>query len=337
MNTLSRIFHDNQFQPDDVPKFENKLFFEGTRKRSYLERFFVLLILATIIATAGIVGDSTATVIGAMIVAPLMTPIMAATAALVMGNMRRALNRLALVGAGVIVVIFLSWLMGILGPGVINFEENSQILARISPRFIDLVAALASGAAGAFCMSRDDIADSLPGVAISISLVPPLCVVGLSLSAGELDAASGAFLLFITNFLAILLAGGAVFGILGLNRAALIEVRGSSRRNAFAVVVLAILVVSIPLVITSRRVTTEALTEILSQRAAEEWVTGSNFTVRHVRAKGDSVYIAVIGHGDEPEFAELVAAIEASVGRPIEVDLEMLPSRFISSSPQTDS
>ena len=145
MNTLSKILRDNRFQAEDVPKFENKLFYEGNRQRPYLERFFALLILASIIATAGVIADSTATVIGAMIVAPLMTPIMATTAALIMGNIRRALQRLALVVIGVIIVIFIGWLFGLLYADGINFNTNAQIVARISPRLIDLVAALASG------------------------------------------------------------------------------------------------------------------------------------------------------------------------------------------------
>ena len=332
MNSLSRMLRDNRFQPADVPKFESKLFFEGERRRPYLERFFTLLILATIIATAGVLGDSTATVIGAMIVAPLMTPIMASAAALIMANMPRALNRLGLVLAGVIVVIFLSWLFGTFYSGVILFEENSQITARISPRFIDLVAALASGAAGAFCMSRDDIADSLPGVAISISLVPPLCVVGISLSAAEWDAAAGAFLLFITNFLAILLAGGSVLAILGLNSAAMNEVRGTARRKAFALIIVAVLLVMIPLGITGQRITKETLTEIQTRRAADTWAAESDFRVRQVISVGDSVYIAIIGHGDPPEFDDLVTAVEDSVGRPLDIKLEMLPSQILSNA-----
>lgn len=331
MDMLSNIFRDNRFRPDDVPKFEGKLFYEGDRRRPYLERFFVLLILATIIATAGIIGDSTATVIGAMIVAPLMTPIMATAAALIMGNMSRAFDRLLLVLIGVLVVVFLSWLVGILYRGYISFPNNSQIVARISPSLIDLVAALASGAAGAFCLSRDDIADSLPGVAIAISLVPPLCVVGLSLSAGELEAAIGALLLFITNFLAILLAGGAVLGILGLNGAARIEVKGTARRKAFALVIVAVLLVAIPLTITGRQATRNAFTAYQTQRAAEEWAGGSTYRVRLVRATGDTVYIAAIGSGDPPPFEELVAAVEESVGRSLTIDLELLPSRIISS------
>jgi uncharacterized hydrophobic protein (TIGR00271 family) len=331
MNVLSSIFRDNRFRPEDVPRFEAKLFYEGDRRRPYLERFFVLLILATIIATAGIIGDSTATVIGAMIVAPLMTPIMATAAALIMGNMSRALNRLSLVLLGVLTVIFLSWLFGVLSPSYLSFSANSQILGRVSPRLIDLIAALASGAAGAFALSRDDVADSLPGVAISISLVPPLCVVGLSLSAGEIDAASGAMLLFLTNFLAIILAGGAVLGILGLNAAARIKVIGTARRKAFALVILAIFLVAIPLVITGRQATRNAYTELRTQEATQEWVTGTNYRVRQVWATGDSVYITAIGSGEPPPFEELEAAIEESVGRSLAVDLELLPSRIFSS------
>ncbi|MCO5184690.1 MAG: DUF389 domain-containing protein [Anaerolineae bacterium] len=326
MNTLSSIVRDNRFRPEDVSKFESKLFFEGTRARPYLERFFTLLTLATIIATAGVLADSTATVIGAMIVAPLMIPIMATAAALIMGNIPRALNRLTLVAVGVAVVILLSWLFGVFYTGAIVFTENSQIVARTSPRLIDLVAALASGAAGAFCLSRDDIADSLPGVAISISLVPPLCVTGISLSAGEWNAAAESFLLFTTNFLAILLAGGSVLAILGLNSAAMNQVRGTGRRTAFTMIILAVVLVAIPLFLTGQRVSRETYTEVKTQQVASDWVAGTGYTVRQVRSVKNNVYVGIIGHGEPPVFDDLVAAIEASVGRPLTVQMEMIPS-----------
>jgi uncharacterized hydrophobic protein (TIGR00271 family) len=335
MSTFANIIRENRFRPEDVPKFENKLFYEGVRRRPYLERFSVLLFLATVIATSGVLGDSTATVIGAMIVAPLMTPIMATAAALIMGNMQRAFISLLLVTGGVIGVICLSLLMNLLYSGAINFDENTQILARISPRFIDLIAALASGAAGAFCLSRDDVADSLPGVAISISLVPPLCVVGISLSAGEWDAAMGALLLFITNFLSILLAGGGVLALLGLNQAAMVEVRGKARRNAFAAILLAVLLVTIPLVATGQRISQDVLTEIRSKAAAEEWVQGSEYEVRLVRVAGDSVTISVLGEKDMPPFADLVTAVQESVGRMVVVNLEVVPTQTLSSAAST--
>jgi uncharacterized hydrophobic protein (TIGR00271 family) len=333
MSTLSNIIRENRFRPEDVPRFADKLFYEGRRRRPYLERFFVLLFLSTIIATAGILGDSTATVIGAMIVAPLMTPIMATAAALIMGNMWRAIQSLLLVTMGIIMVIFLSWLWGTLHPGVISFESNSQIVGRISPRLIDLIAALASGAAGAFCLSREDIADSLPGVAIAISLVPPLCVVGISFSAGETDAALGALLLFVTNFLSILLAGGGVLALLGLNKAAMIEVRGTARRNAFIAVVVAMLIIAIPLTATGNKIAQEARTELMSHRAATVWVAGTDYDVRQVQVWGDTVYIAILGHGAQRSFEDLVTAVQQSVGRPVVVTLETIPSEKVTSRP----
>ena len=74
MGFLRNVADDNKFTPEDLPGFEAKLFFEGVRRRLDLEQFTVLLFLSTVIATYGVLGDSTATVIGAMIIAPLMRP-----------------------------------------------------------------------------------------------------------------------------------------------------------------------------------------------------------------------------------------------------------------------
>ena len=82
-------------------------------------------------------------------------------------------------------------------------ETNSQVLARVSPRLVDLIIALASGFVAALASVRSDIPDAVPGIAISASIVPPLCVVGAALYEGAPDAALGAFLLFITNYVAI--------------------------------------------------------------------------------------------------------------------------------------
>jgi uncharacterized hydrophobic protein (TIGR00271 family) len=331
MSIVSDMFAANRFTPEDVPRFEAKLFFEGARRRRYYEQFGVLLVLATIIATMGILGDSTATVIGAMIVAPLMTPIMAAAAALVTGQMGRAGRSLLLVAVGVIAVIGVSWLLGTLYSGVISFDSNSQILGRVSPRLIDLIAALASGAAGAFCMAREDISDSLPGVAISISLVPPLCVVGISLQAGQWDAAGGAFLLFLTNFLSILLAGGGVLALLGLSRAAMVKITGTARRNAFLVIIVSVVVVMVPLWITGTRISEDARTEGVTKAVAARWAAGTAYEVRSVNANYDKVVILVTGSGTLPAFANLETELKAALQRPVTVILDVVTAeKFVS-------
>lgn len=327
MNLRSRLLRENLFTPLEVSAFERKLFFEGARRRPYLERFSALLFLATIIATAGIISDSTATVIGAMIVAPLMTPIMAMAAALVMGQMGRAIQSSLLVAAGVASVIAVSWLIGTLYPHIISFQDNSQITARIAPRLLDLLAALASGAAGAFCMSREDIADSLPGVAIAISLVPPLCVVGISLSYGEMDAALGALLLFVTNMLAILLAGGGVLALLDLSRASTTDLPIRARRNAFIAIIIGVLVVSVPLWLTGHRVVREVRAEYTTRQLAEGWVAGSDFRVRTVQVVGPKAYILVSGPGETPPFESLATSVLEALGPETLVELEVVPSQ----------
>jgi uncharacterized hydrophobic protein (TIGR00271 family) len=330
MSILSQVIRENTFKPEDVSRFENKLFFEGVKRRQHSEQFAMLLFLATIIATMGVIGDSTATVIGAMIISPLMTPIMATAAALVMGQMGRAGRSFLTVVLGVLGVITLSFLLAalynlIMG-GVVLFDTNSQVLARISPRVIDLVAALASGAAGAFCMSREDIADSLAGVAISISLVPPLCVVGIRLQGGQLVAASGALLLFITNFLSILLAGGGVLALLGLHRAATVAVKGTARRNAFLVVVLGVLIVMVPLAMTGARIAADARAELQSKEVVGAWIAGTAYKIRDLQAAGDQINIIIVGSGAPPAFTDLVANLNGKLQRPVMVNLDIIPS-----------
>jgi uncharacterized hydrophobic protein (TIGR00271 family) len=325
MGALSSIIRENEFTMEGVATFEAKLFFEGARRRPYLVRFTVLLFLATVIASGGIVADSTATVIGAMIIAPLMIPIMATAAAFIMGSMERAVRSLLLVGAGVGMVIIVSWLIGNLYSGVISYATNTQITGRTSPQITDLVVALASGAAGAFAMSRDDIADSLPGVAISISLVPPLCVAGIALSDGQWEAALGALVLFLTNFLSILLAGGGVLALLGLGRVATRGLRGNARRNAFLVVALGLLLVSVPLAVSSAKVGRETLTEYQMAQIAQRWVSQSEYEVRRIDAEDDEVSVLITGEGNPPPTSALISAIRDQIRRPVVLDLEIEP------------
>jgi uncharacterized hydrophobic protein (TIGR00271 family) len=170
------------FDPDYLPVFEDKMFIEGTQTARRLTNFFALLLFATVIATYGVLSGSTATVIGAMIVAPLMSPIMATTAAVVMGSSQRALRAFGLTIASILTVLFTAYLLSWVVPDItISFTSNGEITSRINPGLYALLTALGAGGAKAFIISRAEIADSMGGVAIAISLVPPLCVVGISL------------------------------------------------------------------------------------------------------------------------------------------------------------
>jgi len=111
MDVIRTFIENNQFRSEDLPAFEAKLFFDRSNKRAKLERYVILLFLSTVIATIGVIGDSTAIVIGAMIIAPLMRPIMATAAGLVMGDMKRAGSSFMIVLLSVAGVIGTAWLL----------------------------------------------------------------------------------------------------------------------------------------------------------------------------------------------------------------------------------
>lgn len=330
MGLLSNIVKDNKFTPEDVPPFEAKLFFEGDKSRVNLERFAVLLFLSTVIAAYGIVGDSTATVIGAMIIAPLMIPIMATAAGLVMGDMERAGRSLLIVLAGVVGTIGVAWFIGFfLTTSVISYTTNTQITSRVSPSLTDLMIALACGAAGAFAMSRPDVADSLPGVAISISLVPPLCVVGLGLAGAEWGVAWGAMLLFLTNFLSILLAGGGTLALLGLSAASTKQLENDKRRRAFIFVVMGVLIVAIPLAATSIQVAEEAIAEYQTKSLVRQWLRGSSLELNQVDANGNKINVIITGDGDTPPLSDLATGLQSTLDPRIQLELKIVPSKII--------
>ena len=165
----------------DLDKMQHSCFFLFGDRNQWLSRFWILIVLASVIATTGIAGDSAATVIGAMIVAPLMTPILGTILSIVLVDRRNFLFALFLVLYGAGSAILIGYIFGLFfDESVILKETNAQIAARVAPKLPDLMGAIATGAVGSMALVRQDIADTLPGVAIAISLVPPLCYVLLA-------------------------------------------------------------------------------------------------------------------------------------------------------------
>jgi uncharacterized hydrophobic protein (TIGR00271 family) len=321
------------FDPDYLLAFEEKLFIEGPQTARRLTNFFALLLFATVIATYGVLSNSTATVIGAMIVAPLMGPIMATTAAVIMGSTPRALRALALVVVGIVTVILSSYLLSWVVPDVtISFANNSEITSRINPGLYALLTALGAGAAGAFIISRAEIADSMGGVAIAISLVPPLCVVGISLRQGQLDAAAGALLLFMTNCLAILLAGGIVLLILGLGKTAISHEHVRVRRRGLVLFAVGVLLISIPLTLSAYQAVIHAAENNSATSKVGQWLEGTSYRVVTVNVNDQVVVATVEGAGELNPMQQLANEIAAALGRPVAVEMRTLPAQVSRSS-----
>lgn len=234
--------------------------------------FYVLITLSTIIAGLGLIVDSPAVVIGAMLVAPLMSPIIGTGLAIVLGDVR--FLRLA-VGA-VLRGVLLALLVGILtGFTAINRPFSNELLARTQPGLYDLGIALFSGAAAAYALSFSQAAGALPGVAIAAALVPPLATAGIALVAGlaallsgqALDGREflgdslGALLLFATNFIAISTAAAFVFFVLGFRPTPSQKARREIQRRSSALALSILLAIGFTLGVTSFILARESATE----------------------------------------------------------------------------
>ena len=179
--------------------------------------YWLQLTVSVGIGTLGLVTGSSAVIIGAMLIAPLMDPIIALALGLAVGSPLLSLRALIRVVFSVGIAIGGSALITILLP---FHEINAEIAARVSPTLLDLITAVFCALAGLYACIRgtSDVVTAGAGTAIGISLVPPLCVAGYGLGAGVWTVASGASLLFLANIVAIITVGGGIFLLLGFNR-----------------------------------------------------------------------------------------------------------------------
>ncbi len=211
--------HDLIPQPDISQQME--------RASALSLSYCLMLALAAVIATLGLISNSPPAIIGAMIIAPLMSPIMSLSYGLVSFDTRLIARSALTVTVGVILVVVIGYIItSVFGLKI----AGSEILGRKSPTLIDLGVALAAGGAAAFANTRRSILNSIAGVAIAVALVPPLAVSGIGLALGQTatmepgisisefgdfsgskNIAAGAFLLFLTNFIGIVSVAVFVF------------------------------------------------------------------------------------------------------------------------------
>lgn len=321
---------------NSVAEMRASVFFEAPELRTGLSRFWLLLCLASVIAAAGVVGDSTATVIGAMIVAPLMTPILGVVLATVTGDRRNLLVSWGLVLAGAATAVAIGYVVGMFVAAPVVAATNSQVAARVTPSLIDLVAALATGVVGAVALVRKDISNTLPGVAIAISLVPPLSVVGLTLESHAWNESLGALLLFVANVAAILATGvvilsayriGAVAGSAAGSESGDALRRSWGRRHRAVISVLVTLVIiGVPLTLSSIRFASQESLESSIRSAAEPWASSNGWQITQLQTGGTEATLTLTGSPPVPETASLVSALHERGVDPSHITLEFVPA-----------
>lgn len=182
--------------------------------------YFLLVFLSCTIATLGLLVDSAAVIIGAMLVAPLMSPIIGLGLSSITGDEKLLRESALSLLTGALLAIALATIIT-LGNGLLPFatlqELPGEVLSRTRPSPIDLAIALAGGIAAAYAIAQPHISAALPGVAIATALMPPLCAAGVGLALGSMDVALGALLLFVTNSVTIAFASTLVFFALGFS------------------------------------------------------------------------------------------------------------------------
>lgn len=296
--------------------------------------YYLLLFLSGTIATLGLLANSSATVIGAMIVAPLMGPIEGMSFAVVMAN-RRLLKRasLSLVLGALLTIATATVISNMVGIDSLTDE----ISARTQPTLIDLGVALAAGATGALAKSRRGIADALPGVAIAVALVPPLSVIGVGIAFASSQVFFGALLLFLTNLAGIIFSGGLVF---------LAQRYGSVKRakRGMIIAIATLLGLGIPLSFSFQDLVLQKQVRVTVNdviRRRSELFELANITSLSVDTAGNKidVHLSLEAVPDSVTAAEVDAArdmLSNELDHPVSLEVDVTPiERFNSDAPVT--
>lgn len=296
--------------------------------RRIVSQYAILLMLSIVVATMGLLMGSTAVVIGAMMIAPLMAPIMGMSASITMGWGGRLTSTALIVAASIVGSVALAWALARFVP-LANTGLPGELLSRSSPDIRDLVVALAAGAAGSYATVRKDVSGALPGVAVAVALVPPLAAAGVFLGLDQVPLARGAGLLFAANLFGIMLAASIVFVVTGFVPA--------RRRRRTALSVVSILLVAVPVgilavLLGSRFATsvTEASNLRLATQTAVNWLgpdSADTLETVDVAPDASAVTVEVSGPVAPGPTGDLAADLSAAFGQPVSASVLWVPVR----------
>ena len=275
--------------------------------------FLVLMSLSTLIATFGLFGNSAPVVIGAMILAPMMGPIIS----LAMGALRQ--DEFLIKNS--LITIFWGVTLGLAFALIITWITplqtlNSEIVARIRPNLLDLGIAIASGVAGAFAYSREEVSKTLAGVAISVALVPPLAVAGIGLGWGDWNVFWGSLLLLGTNLAGIVMAAVITFLTLGFSPFRL------AKKGLF-VSLLILLVITTPLVFSFNKMVQE--NRFIQQLSGKNIPHGLLREIKVIELNPLRLSVTILSDRElkDDDFKQIQAEIEEIIDQPAYLELNL--------------
>lgn len=293
--------------------------------------FYLMVILSTIIASFGLLAGSTAVVIGAMLVAPLMGPIFGIGLGISNNDRKLIKNSIFSELVGIIIAITIAVLIGLIP---IRLGLGPEILSRTQPTVYDIIIALFSGFAGAYALVEEKIGPALPGVAIATALVPPLAACGICLSLQEWNLAGGAFLLFFVNFLAIELAASTVYwfyGLVELPDQDIKSIKAFLRRFWLSLTILVFVAVFMTKSlqqIAANRTLSESLKKTITEQVAAN--TGARVSdIRHQYSANKLQVMAEVLTPQEIDSKQ-VAQIEQCLQNEVDKDIQLIVRSMIS-------
>jgi uncharacterized hydrophobic protein (TIGR00271 family) len=289
--------------------------FTNLREESKLsQNFMVLLVLATMIATFGLFINSSSVIIGAMLLAPLMQPIVSLSMGVLRQDTALEINGAKTIAIGILAVLSTAAIIALSTP----IERlTTEMAGRLSPTILDLFVAIVSGAAAAYAKSNEKILGSLAGVAIAVALVPPIAVAGIGLGWADWHMFSTAFLLFITNLVGIVLAAAFTFAMLGFSPLHL-------AKKGIAIWFMIVAIVAVPLYSSFSKmqedIQIQKILSNLSFNVGEHDVKLTHIELVH-RAKSNEIRCEVISTGilSKAEKIRLKEAILKSIRKEAEV------------------
>jgi len=288
-----------------------KLFTVLRENSELTSAFIVMMILSTLIATYGLFADSSPVIIGAMILAPIISPIVSFSMGMVRYDKEMLKTGLITILIGTLVSLFFAAIITLLVPMKVH---TSVIDDRLSPTLLDLGIAVFSGIAAAYAHAKEGIAKSLAGVAIAVALVPPLAVAGIGIGWWDWEVFSGAFLLYLTNLAGIILFSGLTFLLLGFapfKRAKIGLIYG----------LLIILLVAVPLSFSFNRIKQEALITSQLEGATIKGVILRNVKVQFGKTLKISIKMVAPKPLDDTKMKYIKQEIENRIDKEIVLEI----------------
>jgi len=212
--------------------------------------FFVMLTLAAALAALGLLMNDPAIIIGAMIVAPLMTAMIGIGLSIVLGDLHFLWRATATTLRGIVLAVLMGFIIGRIVPGA---EATEQIVALSNPSILHLAVALTAGTAAAYAISRKEVSAALAGVAAATALTPPLVNIGIGMAFGSSSIAGRAGLIFLANLVAIVATSGLVFLWMGFRPQPGDRDRAATQRRGFSTFGVLLVLIAIPLAIFTRQ------------------------------------------------------------------------------------